>query len=45
MNRTGDSWRLDWSDPLEDGGQLFNYRAFYTVEEYRDWARQNPNLA
>ncbi len=45
MKRVGDSWSLDWADPLEDGGRLYDYRAFYTVDEYREWARKNPNLA
>jgi arylsulfatase A-like enzyme len=45
MKRLGDSWSLDWTEPLEDGGRLYNYRTFYTVPEYLEWARKNPNLA
>ncbi len=44
MQRVGDSWALDWVTPVEDGGRLFNYRAFYTVEEYLEWAKLHPNL-
>jgi len=44
MKRVGDSWSLDWTEPVEDGGSLYNYRSFYTVDEYRKWAKANPNL-
>lgn len=44
MQRVGDSWALDWVTPVEDGGRLFNYRAFYTVQEYLEWAKLHPNL-
>jgi arylsulfatase A-like enzyme len=45
MSQVGDSWDLDWTEPLEDGGRLFTYKAFYTLPEYRDWAKKHPNLA
>jgi arylsulfatase A-like enzyme len=45
MSRVGDSWKLDWTEPLEDGGRLYNYRTFYTVDEYFVWAKKYPNLA
>jgi arylsulfatase A-like enzyme len=44
MKRVGDSWGLDWVEPVEDSGSLFSYRTFYTVDEYRKWAKANPNL-
>ncbi len=44
MKRTGDSWSLDWTAPVEDGGRLYDYRTFYSVPEYLEWARKNPNL-
>ena len=45
MHRVGDSWSLDWTAPIEDGGSLYEYRTFYTVEEYLAWARKHPYLA
>jgi len=45
MGRVGDSWDLDWTFPVETGARLYNYRTFYTVPEYLDWAQKNPNLA
>lgn len=44
MARIGDSWSLDWTAPVEDGGRLYDYRAFYTVEEYLKWAKAHPEL-
>ena len=34
MHRTGDSWSYNWTAPVEDGGRLYNDRAWYTVEDY-----------
>jgi arylsulfatase A-like enzyme len=45
MERVGDSWKLDWTAPVEDGGRLYDYRTFHTVPEYLAWAAQHPNLA
>ncbi|HEV2275560.1 MAG TPA: sulfatase [Acidobacteriaceae bacterium] len=45
MGRAGDSWSLDWTQPIEDGGRLYDYRTFYTVPEYLAWAREHPQLA
>ena len=45
MARAGDSWRLDWTAPVEDGERLVNYRTFYTVQEYLAWAKAHPTLA
>ncbi len=44
MRKIGDSWNLDWTVPVEDGERLFNYRTFYTVDEYLQWAKAHPNL-
>jgi len=44
MMRVGDSWSLDWAEPIEDGGRLDNYRTFYTVDEYLKWAKLHPSL-
>jgi arylsulfatase A-like enzyme len=44
MEKTGDSWRFNWSHPVEDRGRLYRHRAFYTVGEYLEWAKQHPEL-
>jgi arylsulfatase A-like enzyme len=44
MRSTGDSWRFDWTHLVEDDGRLYKYKAFYTVDEYLQWAKQNPDL-
>ena len=43
MEKAGDSWKLDWTEPVEDGAQLYTSRAFYTVDEYLQWAKEHPN--
>lgn len=45
MSRTGDSWKYNWSELVEDQGRLYNHETFYTVEEYLAWAKQHPDLA
>ena len=42
MERTGDSWDFNWTHPVEDRGRLYRHRTFYTVAEYLEWAKQNP---
>lgn len=44
MYKIGDSWSFDWAVPVDDAGRLYNYRTFYTVEEYLHWAKAHPNL-
>jgi arylsulfatase A-like enzyme len=34
MKRTGDSWKYNWHQPVEDGGRLYKDRTFYSVEDY-----------
>lgn len=45
MERTGDSWSHDWARPIEDRGRLYKHDTFYTVEEFMEWAAENPELA
>jgi arylsulfatase A-like enzyme len=45
MHRTGDSWKLDWTTPVEDRNRLYKYRTFYTVDEYLEWAAKHPDIA
>jgi arylsulfatase A-like enzyme len=39
MEQTRDAWDYDWSHPVEDNGRLYRHRAFYTVNEYLEWAK------
>ena len=34
MQRTGDSWEFNWTEPVEDGGRLYTGKTYYTVGEY-----------
>ena len=45
MRRTGDSWRYDWAEKVEDNGRLYAHEAFYAVADYLRWARAHPELA
>lgn len=45
MERTGDSWDYDWTVPVEDRGRLYRHETFYTVEDFLEWAAENPELA
>lgn len=42
MQRTGDSWRYDWTELVEDKGRLYSHETFYTVADYLQWAKQHP---
>ncbi|HZT33463.1 MAG TPA: sulfatase [Bryobacteraceae bacterium] len=42
IERTGDSWRYDWHELVEDNGRLYRHETFYTVDEYLAWAKQHP---
>lgn len=43
MQKTGDSWSLNWTHPVEDKGRLYNHETFYTVDEYLQWIKENPD--
>ncbi len=34
MKRTGDSWKYDWSELVEDAGRLYKSGTYYTVDDY-----------
>ncbi len=34
MKRTGDSWKFDWHELVEDKGRLYNGATYYSVDEY-----------
>jgi arylsulfatase A-like enzyme len=45
MRETGDSWRFNSDEPVEDRGRLYRFGTFYTIGEYLKWAREHPWLA
>ncbi len=45
MEQEGDSWSLNSDAHVEDAGRLYKFRAFTTIEEYLEWAREHPDLA
>lgn len=45
MEATGDSWKLNWTHPVEDAGRLYRFETFYSVDDYLKWAAENPDLA
>ena len=44
MKRTRDSWSYDIKEHVEDGGRLYRFRTFYTIDEYLKWAKEHPEL-
>ena len=45
MKRHGDEWRFNSSELVEEGSRLYRYATFYTLDEYRFWAKANPDKA
>lgn len=45
MEKHGDSWSYNSSEPVEEGARLYKHTTFYTLQEYRDWAKANPDKA
>lgn len=45
MKKNGDAWSFNSNDLVEEGGRLYRYETFYTLEDYRAWAKANPDKA
>ncbi len=45
MKKHGDAWSFNFSEPVEEGGRLYRHSTFFTVTEYLDWAKANPDKA
>ena len=43
MKRHGDDWKFNSSELIEEGGRLYRHATFYTLDEYRAWAKANPD--
>lgn len=45
MKKNGDAWSIGSHETVEEGGKLYKHATFYTVQEYLDWAKANPDKA
>jgi arylsulfatase A-like enzyme len=43
MKQQGDDWSFNSPELVEEGGRLYRHATFYTLEEYRAWAKSNPD--
>lgn len=43
MEKHGDSWSFNVNETVEEGGRLYKHATFYSVREYLEWARANPD--
>jgi hypothetical protein len=43
MKKNGDDWSMDSNELVEEGGRLFKHKAFYTLAEYEQWEKANPD--
>ncbi|HQU47498.1 MAG TPA: sulfatase, partial [Pirellulales bacterium] len=43
MKKQGDSWSFNSSELVEEGGRLYRHATFYTIDEYRAWAKAHPD--
>jgi hypothetical protein len=45
MATHGESWRFNSNELVEEGGRLYRFETFYTIDDYLKWARANPGKA
>ncbi len=45
MKKQGDAWSFNSNELVEEGGRLYKHGTFYTVDEYLQWAKANPDKA
>lgn len=45
MKKHGDSWTHNFNEPVEEDGRLYKHTTFYSVQEYLDWSKTNPDKA
>ena len=45
MKKNGDAWSFNSDELVEEGGRLYRHATFYTLDEYRAWAKANPDKA
>ncbi len=45
MRKNGDAWTFNSNELVEEGGRLYRHNTFYTLDEYRAWAKTHPEQA
>jgi len=45
MEKNADAWTFNSPDFVEEGARLYRHQTFYTLEDYRTWAKANPDQA
>ncbi len=45
MKKQGDAWSFNSNELVEEGGRLYKHDTFYTLAEYFQWAKANPDKA
>ena len=45
MQKHGDAWSFNSNELVEEGGRLYRHSTFYSIDEYRRWAAENPDKA
>jgi arylsulfatase A-like enzyme len=45
MKQTGDDWKLNSMEPVEDAGRLYRSGRFTSIPEYLDWVKSHPEPA
>ncbi len=45
MKKQGDAWSFNSNELVEEGGRLYKHNTFYTLDEYFQWAKANPDKA
>jgi arylsulfatase A-like enzyme len=45
MKRQGDDWRFNRKELVEEGGRLYRTNTFYTIDEFLQWTKANPEGA
>jgi arylsulfatase A-like enzyme len=42
MEEHDDDWSFNSNELVEEGGRLYRHETFYTIDEYLEWAKANP---
>ncbi len=43
MKSKQDSWAFNSQELCEEGGRLYKHKTFYTLDEYKEWTKGNPD--
>lgn len=45
MARHGDAWSFNHHELVEEGGRLYKHETFYSVQDFLEWEKANPDNA